>query len=105
MATIHITNLRLRAIIGANDWERDTLQEVIINITIDFDADGVRDLLYALADIAGEFLSVQRSAKADRDMPLFLMRGVNIACKLDDILRVLRYFFLSFEFLHITFLF
>ncbi len=38
MATIHITDLHLRAIIGNNPWERDKKQDVIINITIDFDA-------------------------------------------------------------------
>ncbi|MBZ0166672.1 MAG: FolB domain-containing protein, partial [Candidatus Omnitrophica bacterium] len=38
MATIQISNLRLRTIIGANDWERDHKQDVIINIRIGFDA-------------------------------------------------------------------
>ena len=38
MATIRITDLVLRTIIGANEWERDIKQEVIINITIEFDA-------------------------------------------------------------------
>ena len=38
MATIRITDLALRTIIGTNEWERDIKQEVIINITIDFDA-------------------------------------------------------------------
>ena len=38
MATIRITNLRLKTIIGANDWERKIRQKVIINIAIDFDA-------------------------------------------------------------------
>ena len=38
MATIRITNLKLRTIIGINDWERDTKQDVIINIAIEFDA-------------------------------------------------------------------
>lgn len=38
MATIRITNLRLRAIIGTNDWERDTKQDVVINIIFDYDA-------------------------------------------------------------------
>ena len=38
MATIRITNLKLRAIIGANDWERETKQDVVINVAIDFDA-------------------------------------------------------------------
>ena len=37
MATIRITNLKLRAVIGTNDWERDCKQDVIINIKIDFD--------------------------------------------------------------------
>ena len=38
MATIRITNLKLRTIIGANDWERECKQDVIINVTINFDA-------------------------------------------------------------------
>lgn len=38
METIRITNLRLRAIIGANDWEREHKQDVIINIKLKFDA-------------------------------------------------------------------
>jgi D-erythro-7,8-dihydroneopterin triphosphate epimerase len=38
MATIRITDLRLRAIIGIHDWEREHKQDVIINITMEFDA-------------------------------------------------------------------
>lgn len=34
---IQIKNLRLRAIIGINDWERDKKQDIVINITFDFD--------------------------------------------------------------------
>lgn len=34
---IRIKNLRLRAVIGINDWERKTFQDVIINIEIEFD--------------------------------------------------------------------
>lgn len=37
MAIIHIENLRLRTIIGANDWERDHKQDVVINIHLHFD--------------------------------------------------------------------
>jgi len=37
MATIRITNLSLRAIIGIHDWERKHKQDIIINVTIDFD--------------------------------------------------------------------
>ena len=38
MATIRITNLKLRAVIGINDWERDNKQDVVINITLNYDA-------------------------------------------------------------------
>ena len=38
---IKITNLRLRTIIGMNDWERTKLQDVVINIRIDFDGTAV----------------------------------------------------------------
>ncbi|MBI5415666.1 MAG: dihydroneopterin aldolase [Candidatus Omnitrophica bacterium] len=38
MAKIRITNLRLRAIIGTNGWERKTRQEVVINISFNYDA-------------------------------------------------------------------
>jgi D-erythro-7,8-dihydroneopterin triphosphate epimerase len=35
--TIHIKNLRLRTIIGIQDWERRVQQDVIINIKLDYD--------------------------------------------------------------------
>ncbi len=38
MARIQITNLKLRAIIGANDWERSIKQDIVLNIFMDFDA-------------------------------------------------------------------
>lgn len=38
MATIRITDLSLRAIIGIFDWERTRKQKVLINIEISFDA-------------------------------------------------------------------
>jgi len=34
---IDIENLRLRTIIGIYDWEKENKQDVIINITIEFD--------------------------------------------------------------------
>ena len=37
MATIRITNLKLRTIIGIHDWEREHRQDVIINIRIQYD--------------------------------------------------------------------
>ena len=38
MATIRITNLRLRTIIGTHDWERENQQDVVFNITLDYNA-------------------------------------------------------------------
>jgi len=38
MATIKITNLKLRTIIGIHDWERKHKQDIVINVTIQFDA-------------------------------------------------------------------
>ena len=38
MAIIRITNLKLRTIIGINDWEREKKQEIVINIAITIDA-------------------------------------------------------------------
>jgi len=35
--TIRIKNLRLRTIIGVNDWERTYPQEVILNLEFEFD--------------------------------------------------------------------
>ena len=38
MATIRITDLKLKAIIGINDWERKKEQGIIINLSLDFDS-------------------------------------------------------------------
>lgn len=38
MATIRITNLKLKAVIGTNDWERKIKQQVIINATLRYNA-------------------------------------------------------------------
>lgn len=38
MTTIKIKNLRVRTIIGVNDWERETEQDIIINAKIKYDA-------------------------------------------------------------------
>lgn len=51
MATIRITNLRLQAIIGTNDWERHKKQTILINIRLDYNAakasqsDNIQDAL------------------------------------------------------------
>ena len=38
MTGIHIKDLRLRTVIGANDWERDVLQDVVISIRFSYNA-------------------------------------------------------------------
>jgi len=38
MATICITDLQLRAVIGIFDWERKAKQDVLINVEFDYDA-------------------------------------------------------------------
>ncbi len=36
-ATIRITDLRLRTIVGFNEWERKEKQDVVVNASLDFD--------------------------------------------------------------------
>lgn len=38
MATIRINDLKVRAIIGTHPWERVNRQDLVINITIEYDA-------------------------------------------------------------------
>ena|SRR3989338_2283418 len=38
MATIRITDLTLKTIIGTNNWERTTRQKIIINAVIEYNA-------------------------------------------------------------------
>ncbi len=38
---IQIKNLRLRTIVGTNEWEREAPQDVIINVEIEFDGSTV----------------------------------------------------------------
>lgn len=38
MTLIEIKNLRLRTVIGANDWEREVLQDVVISVSYKYDA-------------------------------------------------------------------
>ncbi len=37
MQQIHIKNLRLRTVVGVDDWERRSPQDVIVNLSIEFD--------------------------------------------------------------------
>ncbi len=36
---IHIKNVKLKAIIGVNEWEREKKQEILLNVKITFDGD------------------------------------------------------------------
>ena len=36
---IHIRKLRVQTIIGVNDWERNTPQDVVVNVEFEFDGD------------------------------------------------------------------
>ncbi len=36
-ATIRITDLMLRTVIGINDWERSKQQDIVINLALEFD--------------------------------------------------------------------
>ena len=38
MTRIEIEKLRLRTIIGVNDWERDNLQDVVVSVGFSYDA-------------------------------------------------------------------
>ncbi len=38
MASIHITDLHLRTVVGTYEWERKIKQDVIINIALEFNA-------------------------------------------------------------------
>jgi D-erythro-7,8-dihydroneopterin triphosphate epimerase len=38
LTRIQIKNLRLRTIIGANDWEREVLQDVVISVSYKYNA-------------------------------------------------------------------
>jgi len=37
MMTIQIKNLRLRTVIGVDQWEREHLQDIIVNVAMDYD--------------------------------------------------------------------
>jgi len=38
MATIRIVDLKIRGIIGTHPWERQNQQDVVVNVTLDYDA-------------------------------------------------------------------
>lgn len=51
MATVYIRDLSLRTIIGIEDWERKKEQDIVINISFDYDsskAGSTDDIAYAV---------------------------------------------------------
>jgi len=67
MSVIRINDLKVRALIGANSWERVNRQELIINITIEYDAakacrsDRLNDALNYESVAAKAIKTVERS--------------------------------------------
>jgi D-erythro-7,8-dihydroneopterin triphosphate epimerase len=41
LASLKIKDLRLRCVIGLNDWEREVMQDVVLNVEFQYEADGV----------------------------------------------------------------
>ena len=67
MAVIRINDLKVRALIGAYSWERVNKQELVINITIEYDAskacrsDNLKDALNYESVAAKVIKTVERS--------------------------------------------
>ena len=70
MAVIRINDLKVRALIGAYSWERINKQELLINITIEYDAskacssDNLKDALNYEAVATSVIKTVKRSRYA-----------------------------------------
>ena len=58
-ATIRISDLALRTVIGINEWERRTPQDVVINISMQFDASAA-----VASDAVGDTLDYKRVKQA-----------------------------------------
>lgn len=97
LALVRIENLRLRTIIGINDWERKQKQDVIINIKIRFDAtqagqsDRIEDTVNYKAITKSviktieesQFYTVEKLAQAILDIVMEDPRVVWTSVKLD----------------------
>jgi len=68
MDHVIITDLRAKGIIGVNDWEREVLQDILINITIYVDlstagrSDDLNDSV-SYSTIANQVLSIAENTK------------------------------------------
>ena len=83
MAIIRIQDLSVRAIIGTHSWERANKQDVLINITIEYDAakasrsDNLKDALdyQALANKALKIIERSRCLLLEK-LALKLLEGI-----------------------------
>ncbi|MDX9702137.1 MAG: dihydroneopterin aldolase [Candidatus Auribacterota bacterium] len=85
MALIRIKNIRHKAIIGVNDWERTTKQDVIINVTFEYDDSAAVD-----ADSIDEAVDYRAMTKAivdHMDKNSFFLLETLSASILDLIMR------------------
>ena len=80
---IHVHDLLLRAVIGVHDWERETKQDVRINLVLDVDlgpASRSDDLADSIADLAlAEFPKLRAiTVKVDKPGALRFARSVAV---------------------------
>lgn len=84
MATVDIVDLRVRAIIGTHPWERRNKQELIINISLQYDASkaGRSDKLKDALDYEEVAKAVIKTVEASK---CFLLE--RLASKIKDRLK------------------
>jgi FolB domain-containing protein len=81
---IRIKNLRLRTVIGANEWERQQAQEVVLNIELEYDGShaAVSDRLDDALDYKQLTRQIMREVEAAN---YFLLE--KLAARVLDIIR------------------
>lgn len=94
---IKIENLRLRTIIGVYDWEKETRQDLVINVEIHFDGEkaGVSDSVEDTVDYkemnkkiisfveTNDFNLLERVARGIRDIVFENSRAEAVSVKVD----------------------
>ena len=82
MAKIYITNLLLRTIIGTHDWERKKKQDVIINITLEYNSQQSRKLDSLTAAVDYRTLTKKIIEQVESSQFFLLERLVDFILKL-----------------------
>lgn len=72
MATIRITNLLLRTIIGINDWERVNKQDVVLNIILTIDSSSAQ-ISDSIADTVDYKILTKKIISLVEDSTFFLL--------------------------------